>query len=261
MLYERVKTMPFEDKSIKPDTVYGRNAVTEALRSGRDIEFVMVAAGAGGSIKPIIAECKKRGVTVKEMPRQKLDFKLPGVNHQGVAAVVSSAEYSTIEDILDYAKSTDTPAFILILDEIEDPHNFGAIIRTAEASGVHGIIIPKRRSVGINNTVYKTACGAAEYVRVARVSNLVSAINQLKENGVWVYGTDMNGENIFTTDFGGACALVVGNEGKGISRLVKENCDYCVKIPMFGKINSLNASVAAGISMYQVVRAREGVSK
>ena len=253
--------MPFEDKNIKPDVVAGRNAVTEALRSGREIEFVMVAVGTGGSVKPIIAECKKRGIPVKDMPRQKLELKLPGVNHQGVAAVVSSGEYFSVEDILEYAKLKNEPPFILILDEIEDPHNFGAIIRTAEASGVHGIIIPKRRSVGINNTVYKTACGAAEYVKVARVSNLVSTIDTLKENGVWIYGTDMNGEDIFDTDFTSGCALVVGNEGKGISRLVKQNCDYLVKIPMFGKINSLNASVAAGISMYQVVNSRKGVNR
>ncbi len=248
--------MTFDDK-IHNDVVAGRNAVNEVLRSGREIEFLMVAKGAGGSVVPIIAECKKRHITIKEMPRQKLDFKLPGVNHQGVAVVVSSGEYCSVEDILAVAKEKDEPAFILILDEIEDPHNFGAIIRTAEASGVHGIIIPKRRSVGINNTVYKTACGAAEYVKVARVSNLPSTIDFLKENGVWVYGTDMDGENIFQTDFKSACALIIGNEGKGIGRLVKEKCDFCVKIPMYGKINSLNASVAAGISMYSVVKSRK----
>lgn len=248
--------MTFDDK-IHNDVVAGRNAVNEVLRSGREIEFLMVAKGAGGSVVPIIAECKKRHITIKEMPRQKLDFKLPGVNHQGVAVVVSSGEYCSVEDILAVSKEKDEPAFILILDEIEDPHNFGAIIRTAEASGVHGIIIPKRRSVGINNTVYKTACGAAEYVKVARVSNLPSTIDFLKENGVWVYGTDMDGENIFQTDFKSACALIIGNEGKGIGRLVKEKCDFCVKIPMYGKINSLNASVAAGISMYSVVKSRK----
>lgn len=248
--------MTFDDK-IHNDVVAGRNAVNEVLRSGREIEFLMVAKGAGGSVVPIIAECKRRHITIKEMPRQKLDFKLPGVNHQGVAVVVSSGEYCSVEDILAVAKEKDEPAFILILDEIEDPHNFGAIIRTAEASGVHGIIIPKRRSVGINNTVYKTACGAAEYVKVARVSNLPSTIDFLKENGVWVYGTDMDGENIFQTDFKSACALIIGNEGKGIGRLVKEKCDFCVKIPMYGKINSLNASVAAGISMYSVVKSRK----
>lgn len=249
--------MPFEDKNIHSDIIAGRNAVIEALRSGREIDFLMVAKGAGGSILPIISDCKKRGIPVKEMPRQKLDFKLPGVNHQGVALAVSAADYSTIEEIVHFAKSDEKPAFILILDEIEDPHNFGAIIRTAEASGVHGIIIPKRRQVGINNTVYKTAVGACEYVKVARVANLSTAIDYLKQNGIWVYGTDMNGENIFTTDFKGDTALVIGNEGKGIGRLVKEKCDFCVKIPMFGKINSLNASVAAGIAMYSVINNRE----
>lgn len=248
--------MPFEDKNIHSDTVAGRNAVTEALRSGRDIEYLMVAKGASGSVLPIIAECKKRAIPIKEMPKQKLDFKLPNINHQGVALVVSSGEYSTLEEIVEFAKNDEKPAFILILDEIEDPHNLGAIIRTAEASGVHGIIIPKRRQVGINNTVYKTACGACEYVKVARVSNLVSAIDYLKKNGIWVYGTDMNGENIFKTDFKSDSAIVIGNEGKGIGRLVKEKCDFTVKIPMYGKINSLNASVAAGISMYCVVNSR-----
>jgi len=247
--------MPFEDK-IPSDVVAGRNAVKEVLRSGREIEFLMVASGAGGSVTPIIAECKKRKIPVKEMPRQKLDFKLPGVNHQGVALVVSSGSYVELEEIIECAKNDDKKAFILVLDEIEDPHNFGAIIRTAECCGVHGIVIPKRHSVGINNTVYKTACGAAEYVKVARVSNLPSAIDTLKENGIWVYGADMNGEDIFKTDLTGDTAIVIGNEGKGIGRLVKEKCDFLVKIPMFGKINSLNASVAAGVSMYSVVNSR-----
>lgn len=247
--------MPFEDK-IPSDVVAGRNAVKEVLRSGREIEFLMVASGVGGSVSPIIAECKKRKIPVKEMPRQKLDFKLPGVNHQGVAVVVSSGSYVELEEIIDYAKNDDKKAFILVLDEIEDPHNFGAIIRTAECCGVHGIVIPKRHSVGINNTVYKTACGAAEYVKVARVSNLPSAIDTLKENGIWVYGADMNGDDIFKTDLTSDTAIVIGNEGKGIGRLVKEKCDFLVRIPMFGKINSLNASVAAGVSMYSVVNSR-----
>lgn len=248
--------MPFENK-IPSDIVAGRNAVKETLNSGREIEFLMVASGAGGSVMPIIAECKKRKIPIKEMPRQKLDLKLPGVNHQGVAVVVSSGSYVEVEDIISYAKNDDKKAFILVLDEIEDPHNFGAIIRTAECCGVHGIIISKRHSVGINNTVYKTACGAAEYVKVARVANLPSTIDKLKENGIWVYGADMNGEDIFSTDFESDTAIVIGNEGKGISRLVKEKCDFLVKIPMFGKINSLNASVAAGVSMYSVVSSRK----
>lgn len=248
--------MPFEDK-LHNDVVAGRNAVTEVLRSGREIEFLMVANGVGGSVMPIIAECKKRKIPIKEMPRQKLDMKLPGVNHQGVAIVVSSGEYVSVEEIIETAVNDSKPAFILILDEIEDPHNLGAIIRTAECCGVHGIIIPKRHSVGINNTVYKTACGAAEYVKVARVSNLPSTIEQLKKNGIWIYGADMNGEDIFKTDFNDNVAIVIGNEGKGIGRLVLEKCDFRVKIPMFGKINSLNASVAAGISMYSVVNSRE----
>ena len=248
--------MPSLDK-IPSDVVAGRNAVNEVLRSGREIEFLMVASGAGGSILPIIAECKKRKIPIKEMPRQKLDLKFAGINHQGVALVVSSGSYVELEEIIEDAKNDSEPAFILVLDEIEDPHNLGAIIRTAECCKVHGIVIPKRHSVGLNNTVYKTSCGAAEYVKVARVANLPAAIDTLKRNGIWVYGAHMDGDDIFSTDFDSPTAIVIGNEGKGIGRLVKEKCDFLVKIPMFGKINSLNASVAAGVSMYSVVNSRK----
>lgn len=238
------------------DIISGRNAVKEALKSGREVEFLMVAEGVGGSVTPLIAECKKRGIPVKSIPKQKLDFKLPGVNHQGVALIASCAEYSSVEEILQFAKSDSKPPFILVLDEIEDPHNLGAIIRSAEATGVHGIIIPKRRSSGLSNIVAKVACGATEYVKVARVSNLASTIETLKENGIWIYGADMEGECAFDTDFTGACALVIGSEGKGMSRLTREKCDFVVSLPMSGEINSLNASVAAGVLMYQVVGSR-----
>lgn len=236
--------------------IAGRNAVSEALKSGREIENIMVAKGAGGSVLPLISQCKKRGIPVKEMPRQTLDQKLPGINHQGIAAVVSCAQYAELEDILKAAKDKGTNAFILILDELEDPHNLGAIIRTAEASSVDGIIIPKRRSAGLTQTVAKVASGALEYVPVARVSNICAAIDTLKENGIWVYGADMDGDTVYNTDLTGNIALVIGSEGRGISRLVKENCDFLVKLPMFGQINSLNASVAAGALMYETVRQR-----
>ena len=226
------------------------------LRSGREIEFLMVAKGAGGSVMPIIAECRKRKIPVKEMPRQKLDFKLPGVNHQGVAIVVSSGSYSSVEEIIESAKADSKPAFILVLDEIEDPHNFGAIIRTAECCAVHGIIIPKRRNVGLNYIVAKTSCGALEYMRVARVTNLASTIDELKKKNIWVYAADMDGQRWDKTDFSGGCCLVVGSEGNGVGRLIKEKCDVTVSLPMMGKVNSLNASVAAGVLMYEITKQR-----
>ena len=238
------------------DYIVGRNAVLEVLRSGRNIEYVMVAKGVGGSASKIIAECKNKKVPIKFLPRENFNLKFKGVNHQGVAVVVSSGKYYDIDDIIELVKSSKSNAFILILDEIEDPHNLGAIIRTAEAAGVHGIIIPKRRSVGLNQTVAKVASGAVEYLPVARVANISVAIDKLKQHGIWLYGADMEGENVFSVDFTGPCAIVIGSEGKGITRLVKEKCDFLVKIPMLGKINSLNASVAAGIIMYQAVCSR-----
>ena len=175
-----------------------------------------------------------------------------GANHQGVAAFVAVHEYSSVDDILAFAEEKGEAPFIVICDEIEDPHNLGAIIRTAECAGVHGIIIPKRRSAALNFTVGKTSAGALEYMRVARVSNLVSTIEDLKQRGVWVYGADMNGESYKKIDFSGATALVIGNEGKGLGKLVREKCDVIVSLPMKGNINSLNASVAAGILMYEI---------
>ena len=240
-------------KNIESDIVAGRNAVTELLKSGREIEYVMVSKGAGGSLKPIIAQCKERGIVVKEIPKNKLDMKLQGVNHQGVAAIAACAQYAALSDIIDKANGVQNP-IILVLDEIEDPHNLGAIIRTAETAGVCGIIIPKRRSAGLNSTVAKVAAGAVEYVPVARVSNISAAVDELKDNGFWVYGADMDGQSLYDTDISGKIALVIGSEGHGISRIVREKCDFIVSIPMFGKINSLNASVAAAVIVYETVR-------
>lgn len=237
--------------------ICGRNPVLEAVRSGREIDRLLVAHGqAGGSITAIIAKCKAKGILIKEISPQKLDFYCGGANHQGVAVMVASQEYSTPEAILETAKERNENPFIIICDEIEDPHNLGAIIRTAEAAGVHGIIIPKRRSASLNATVAKSASGALEYMKVARVTNISNTIDFLKEQGVWVFGADMDGEDYAEVDFDMPCAIVIGNEGKGIGNLVAKKCDRIVSLPMCGKINSLNASVAAGVLMYAALNKR-----
>ena len=241
------------------NVIAGRNPVTEVLRSGREIDRLLVAHGqATGSVAAIIAKCKDRGILVKEVSPSKLDYLTGGANHQGVAVLIATQEYSTVDDILNYAKEKGESPFIIVCDEIEDPHNLGAIIRTAEATGVHGIIIPKRRSASLNVTVAKAASGALEYMKVARVTNISSEIERLKEEGIWVFGADMDGEDYSLTDFNCPCALVIGNEGKGIGTLVAKKCDKIISLPMSGKINSLNASVAAGVLMYAVVKSRTG---
>lgn len=237
--------------------VIGRNAVMELLKSGREIECISVAKGEReGSVTRILALAREKGVVVKNVDRKKLDFMCAGANHQGVCASVPAHEYSSVEEILEYAKEKNEPPFIIICDEIEDSHNLGAIIRTAEACGVHGVIIPKRRNVGLNFVVSKTSCGALEYVKVARVGNLASTIEDLKKRNIWVYCADMDGQPWCKTDFSGGCALVVGSEGKGVGRLIKEKCDVTVSLPMRGQVNSLNASVAAGVIMYEIARQR-----
>lgn len=237
--------------------VIGRNAVMELLKSGREIECISVAKGEReGSVTRILALAREKGVVVKNVDRKKLDFMCAGANHQGVCASVPAHEYSSVEEILEYAKEKNEPPFIIICDEIEDSHNLGAIIRTAEACGVHGVIIPKRRNVGLNFVVSKTSCGALEYVKVARVGNLASTIEDLKKKNIWIYCADMDGQPWCKTDFSGGCALVVGSEGKGVGRLIKEKCDVTVSLPMRGQVNSLNASVAAGVIMYEIARQR-----
>ena len=237
--------------------ICGRNPVMEAVKSGREIDRLLVAHGVtGGSVTAIIAKCKQRGILIKEISPQKLDYYCGGANHQGIAVMYASQEYSTPEEILETAKQRNEMPFIIICDELEDPHNLGAIIRTAEASGVHGIIIPKRRSASLNATVAKSASGALEYMKVARVTNIANTIDFLKENGVWVFGADMDGDDYTKFNFDMPCALVIGNEGKGIGALTAKKCDGIISLPMFGEINSLNASVAAGILMYEVVRKR-----
>ena len=230
----------------------------EALRSGREIDRLFVAHGTGGgSVTAIIAKCRAKGILIKEISPQKLDYYCSGANHQGVAVMFASQEYATVDDMFALAETRGEKPFLIICDEIEDPHNLGAIIRTAEATGVHGVIIPERRSASLNATVAKAACGALEYVPVARVTNIANTIDSLKERGVWVFGADMDGDDYTKTDFDTPCALVIGNEGKGIGALTAKKCDAILSLPMLGKINSLNASVAAGILMYEVVRSRK----
>ncbi len=235
--------------------IFGRNPVMEALRSGSEADTVYIN-GDGGILGKIRVLAKKSGAVVKDVTAGKLDQMTNGGAHQGVAMSIACAEYVSVEDILAVSQSKGTSPFIIICDEIEDPHNLGAIIRTAETAGADGVIIPKRRSASLNATVHKTSAGAASYVPVARVPNLAAAIDKLKDNGVWIYGTDACGENYDGVDMKGAVALVIGSEGFGMGRLIKEKCDFLLKLPMNGKITSLNASVAAGIFMYEVVRQR-----
>ena len=241
---------------IREDLIEGRNAVIEALKSDRTIEYILIAKGdMVGSISVVLALAKEKGVVTKEVDRRKLDEMSQTSSHQGVMAIVTPYKYFGLNDIFKYAEEKGEKPFIIILDEIEDPHNFGSIIRTAEVCGAHGIIIPKRRNVGATPTVYKTSAGAIEHVKIAKVTNINAAIEEIKERGVWVYGADMEAENyIFNTDLTGAVALVIGSEGRGISKLTKEKCDVLVKIPMVGKVTSLNASVAGGIIMYEIMK-------
>lgn len=239
----------------------GRNPVAEALTAGRPIIKVMIAKGStSGAAVEIAAKAKKAGVPVQEVDRKKLDYMTGGAAHQGVAALCAVKEYATVEEILALAEERREAPFIIILDEIEDPHNLGAIVRSAECAGAHGVIIKKRRSAGLTYTAYKASAGALEYLPVARVTNIADTIDELKSRNIWVYGADMNGEDYRKTDFSGGAALVIGSEGKGLSRLVREKCDVIVSLPLKGKINSLNASVAAGILMYKAAEKREQVT-
>ncbi len=242
------------------DIIAGRNPVTEALRSGRPIDCLYIAKGElSGSVKVIAALAREKHIPIKEVDRKKLDYMTAHSAHQGVAASASLKEYASVDDIFELAASRNEKPFIIVLDEIEDPHNLGAIIRTAECAGAHGIIIPKRRSAGLSFTVGKASAGAYEYVPVARVTNIAAALDELKERGCWVYGADMDGQTYCGCDLKGACALVIGSEGNGLGRLVREKCDTILSLPMLGRINSLNASVAAGILMYEFTRQRLGL--
>ncbi|HLR20391.1 MAG TPA: 23S rRNA (guanosine(2251)-2'-O)-methyltransferase RlmB [Tissierellaceae bacterium] len=236
--------------------VTGRNPIIELLKTDRKIDKIFIAKGSPkGSIKKIVGMAKDKNILIQEVGKSRLDAISEGSAHQGIAALVSGFKYSGIDDILEKARNNNQSPFVIILDQIEDPHNLGAIIRTAEAAGVHGIIIPKRRSAQVNQTVYKSSSGAVEHMLIADVTNISDTISKLKDEGLWIYGADMNGESYyFDTDLKGAVALVIGNEGKGISRIVKEKCDVLIKIPMLGSISSLNASASAAVLIYEVLR-------
>lgn len=243
------------DQKNNGDIIAGRNPVIEALKSGKLIDTIYIS-GDGGSLNLIRHLAKEKNIVVKDTQDKKLFALCNNASHQGVVAVGAYSEYVSVEDLLRISHEKGTKPFIIICDEIEDPHNLGAIIRTAESAGADGIIIPKRHCASISPTVYKTSAGAVSWLPIAKVSNLASAIDFLKENGVWIYGTDASGEDYSETDFTGACAIVIGSEGFGMSRLIQKKCDFLVKLPMLGKITSLNASVAGGIFMYEVVRQR-----
>ena len=237
--------------------LYGRNPVLEALKNGTTINKIYIAKGEmKGSVKEIMALAKERRIVVTQVEKAKLDSMFPKVNHQGVAASIAAADYVEWQDILESARVKGEDPFIIVLDELEDPHNLGAILRTADAAGAHGVIIPKRRAVPLTEGVAKASAGAVEYVPVARVSNLAQTLEALKKEGLWVAGAAMNGKCYYEQDLKGPLAVVIGSEGKGISRLVEEKCDFLVEIPMFGDVNSLNASVAAAVLMYEIVRQR-----
>ena len=245
-----------EEESVYEDIVAGRNAVMELLKSEKDINKLYVEHGERhGSINEIIAKAKEARIVMVEVDKSKLDQMVE--NHQGVVAIVPPFNYSEVDEILDVAKEKGEDPFLLILDGIEDPHNFGSIIRTAETAGVHGIIIPKRRNVAVNATVAKVSTGATSYVKIARVNNLNDTIRKLKDAGLWVIGTDGDADTLYyNQDLKGPLAIIIGSEGFGMSKLVKENADILIKIPMKGKITSLNASVSAGIVIYEAVKQR-----
>lgn len=240
------------------ELIYGRNACLEALNTGKVEELYIQKGNLKGSIEKIIGRAKNKNVIIKTVDKKTLDNMAKGEVHQGVIASISSFEYSSVEDILNEAKKREEDPFIVILDEIEDPHNLGAIIRSCETAGVHGVIIPKRRSASINSTVYKSSAGACNYLKVAKVTNINRTIDELKEKNIFVYGTDGDAKSYYNkTNLTGPIAIVIGNEGKGISMQIKKNCDDLIKIPMRGKITSLNASNACAVVCYEVLRQRD----
>ena len=240
--------------------IFGRNAVMELLKSGRSVNKIFIAEGSrDGSIQKIFSLAKTAGVVVEFVKRDKLD-KICGGRHQGVVALAAAVNYSTVEEILELAANKNELPFIILLDELEDPQNFGAILRTAEAVGVHGVIIPKRRSVQLNATVFKTSAGAAEYVKVVQVTNIAQTLKNLRELNLKIVGSDMNAQKDFRqADLSGGIVLVIGSEGRGMRRLTRENCDELIKIPMVGKINSLNASAAGAVLMYEIFSQRRKI--
>lgn len=243
------------------EIIIGRNPIKEALVANRSIDSILISKGAHkSSLVSIIKMAKELKIPIKEVDNKKLDFLCENANHQGIIAMVAAHKYASIDEIFDVAAQKNEPPFIIVADEISDSHNLGAIIRTAECAGAHGIIIPNRRAVGLNFGVAKAAAGALEHIKVARVTNISATLKDLKSRGVWIFGADMDGQTYCQTDLKGSVALVIGSEGFGLSRLVKENCDVIISLPLCGKINSLNASVAAGILMYEIARQRLNLS-
>lgn len=247
-----------ENRRVEENSVIaGRNAVLEALSAGVELDKMFVAdRQQAGSINKIVALARQRGVVVKQVSDQKLSAICGGENHQGVVATASCARYATVEELLKAASQKGDPPFLILADGVEDPHNLGALIRTAEAAGAHGLIIPKRRSASLSAIVQKTSAGAVNHLPVARVANLAATMDRLKEDGLWFYAADMGGASWCEQDYSGPCGLVIGSEGEGVSRLVLEKCDFRVSLPMLGKVTSLNASVAGGILMYEIARQR-----
>ena len=243
-------------QEVNKNILIGRNPVMEALKADRDVDKLLVGKGLEGSIVKIIGMAKDKGIPIIYSDKPALDRVAGSGNHQGVIAYVSSYEYKELEDVLALAKERNEDPFVIILDGLEDPHNLGAIMRTAECAGAHGILIPKRRNVGLTETVAKASAGAIEYVPVVRVTNIARSIEQLKEEGLWIAACDMGGQNYYEANLTGGLGIVIGSEGFGISRLVKEKCDFTVSMPMVGKITSLNASNAAAVLMYEVRRQR-----
>lgn len=238
-------------------TIEGRNACMEAFRAGKTIDKLFILDGChDGAVSSIVREAKKGDTIINYVTKERLDGMSKTGHHQGVIAYAAAYEYAEVEDILENARKKDEPPFIFILDNIEDPHNLGAIIRTANLAGAHGVIIPKRRAVGLTATVARTSAGALNYTPVAKVTNIAKTIEELKEKGMWFVCADMGGEMMYKLDLKGSIGLVIGNEGEGVSRLVKEKCDFVARIPMKGDIDSLNASVAAGVLAYEIVRQR-----
>ena len=254
--YKKDFKAPYEDSEREEGIVVGRNAVRELLKSERGIEKIYVKKGGSheGSITVLIAEAVKNGIPISEVEGPKLDFLAGGTSHQGIVAVASLKEYSSIDDMIALANERGERPLIVIADSIEDPHNLGALIRCAECAGAHGLIIPKRRAVGITPTVYKSSAGAIEHMLIAKVSNIATTVEQLKKKGLWIFASEAGGTPYYETDFDCACAVVLGSEGNGVSHIVKENSDYIVSIPMYGKVNSLNVSTAASVILCHVAR-------
>ena len=253
--YENNRAAKDDAEDLSEGLVVGRNAVRELLKSGRAIDKLLVQKGEReGSIVVLVAEAIERHIPVVESDKAKLDKLTGGATHQGIVAMAAEKEYCSVEDILNIAKERGEKPFIVIADGVSDPHNLGAIIRCAEGVGAHGLIIPKRRAVGLTPTVSKASCGAIEHLAVAKVTNIAATVEELKEKGIWIFSAEAGGENYYDTDFNCPCAIVLGSEGDGVSKLVKDRSDYIVSIPMYGKINSFNVSTAAAVILAEISR-------